>query len=564
MKFRKALIALASALLVVLAVPTGSMGVAQMVGPTDPIVDAADWQFPEGAFQPSSLTFSTLYPRPNAETQTWAYHRRAPTGSDRVIPLGILGGCRPYHVTINDDAGQTITVNNDYWQTPGEPLALTISSVAVASGTIDITVEDQCGNTPLNPTWSFEGIDKDNTTYFVHVTAGAADGGTGTSTSPLNDLGDLFGPNTGTTTWQGRQAVLCGTLTLSGQSAGYGSNNSKLVVNANKPHVLVACGTGATLQGSAGNSEGANLNASAGSDFAIVGFNWINPRVDEVSGAGDPGLRNVFIHGSSSSFAKSLIFDNSFDCTSTADAEDEGSNPAAIFYSQGGAGEDGAIIGNTFDDCDHMTYVMVFDANRQLIESNTITGSTSTEGFFLKGGLSITNVGIYGNVSTGSGGPLVTVQAINSTGPWIRTGIDVMYNRHVSTSYCLRMIGALGGSPAVTPADFNVESRRNSWKCDHHIFQSSDEAVGEFVLEYDSLEHDGTQTSPYPGIDDDGAGVDFLPANNDIGTSGILDDTTGLQEGGPDCTHGAEICDDIASLIAPAANDEVFEQRYAA
>jgi hypothetical protein len=32
-----------------------------------------------------------------------------------------------------------------------------------------------------------------------------------------------------------------------------------------------------------------------------------------------------------------------------------------------------------------------------------------------------------------------------------------------------------------------------------------------------------------------------IRGNNDHGTTGILDDTTLLQEGGPDGTHGAEI-----------------------
>lgn len=503
-----------------------------------------NWQLEDGHFQQSIHDLDLWYPRPDSDTQAWAYHRRAPTVYDRVIPLGIVGGCPPWHVTI-ESGPPDMTVNNDYYTT-GDPLALTIPEVSVGEWTIEIAVEDQCGNSiSPNPQWSFEGIDRDNTTYFVHLADGSGGSENGTSSNPFRDLGDIVGPNSSTSTHAGKQVICSGTHTVSGQSAQYGSNGTRLTLNSNKPQVWVAATVGGcTFQGSATNENGSEL-APTHTNFVASGITWENPLVDEVSGEGDPGLRNVFVHGNSSAYAYGGFFFNTFECTSIPEGEDDGSNPAAIFYSSGGTGGYTAIIGNSFNDCDDMALVMWFDASHQVILSNTITGGDATEGFFVKGGHDQDDYFFAFNVGTGNGGPFSVIQAINPDAPWSRTGIEFMHNRWVSSGTCLRLIGA-------SDSTFEVVSKRNSWKCTNHLFNSSNLAAGSFTLDFDSIEHTGSI------VVDQGAGATISVGENmDAGTSGILDDTTGLQEGGPDGIHGAEIAWN-------AANDHAFDVRLAA
>jgi hypothetical protein len=501
-----------------------------------------EWQLPAGNYQEATTPLAVWYPQGDSGPAAYAYHKRLPSTYTRKIPLGIVGGCPPYHVTIN--SGFTgMTVENDY--DSADRWVLTVTNPTVESVTVDIDVEDQCGTT-VNRTWAGEVISRDNATYFVYIDGGAAGGGDGSRTSPYNELGDIVGPNISDTTWQGRQ-VLClgGTLTIAGQSASYATNNTKLRLNANKPRVWVSTTIGGcTLQGSAGNSLGANMNPSdGGTDFSIIGFNWQNPFMDE-SGGGGTQERNNYIHGSSGAYQYGVIAFNSFDGTSVA--ADEGSNSAAIHYALGASCADwGAVIGNTFDDFDHFMPMLFFSACHQVIQSNTVTNSSNTEGLgYIKGGADQNDYWFAFNVGTGNSGPISTIDCINSGPPWTRERIEFMHNRWVTSGslpsgYALHLKGSAGGCV------LGVESRRNSWKANHHRAQGSSVATGLFLFDWDSFEHDGTQTSPAAGVDDDGAGVTItVGANNDMGTSGIVDDTTGLQEGGADCTHGAEICAD--------------------
>lgn len=491
----------------------------------------SDWQLAAGHFQPSIHTLAIGYPRTDAEA--WAYHKRAPSGYDRHIQIVPLGGSPPWYVVVTDDAGQTVSVDND--PDSDTYLRLSITDVQITSGTLAFELWDQEGES-VTYSHAFAGIDRDNTTYFVHLTEGAGGTEAGTSTNPIRSLGTLLGPTTGSTTWQGRQVIVTGTFDLSAARATlpglYGSNGTKLQVNSNKPQVWVASTIGgATFQGSAANVDGANINCSS-TNFTAVGFNWENPYMDEVLGGEPPseGLRNVFVHGSSSAYARGGFFFNDFDASGAQeDGADGGSNPAAIFYSSGGTGGHTAIAGNTFRNFVYMLPVQFFDANDQYIFGNTYRDSSVAEGFYLKGGTSLRRYAFYWNKAiTNVTGPFSFIDSINGPSPWLRQEIEFMHNTYKGTNMV-----HLGGANEDSVYDVHVV--RNSFKGANILLIEEVKEGDTVVNAYNLIEHSaGTE-----GVTLSNAAVVPDSNNNTHGASGIVDDTTLEPDGGRDGIHGA-------------------------
>ncbi len=472
----------------------------------------SEWQLDAGHFQPSIHTFDLWYPCPDADTEDYAHNRRAPSTYDRRIHLAVVGGNPPYWVEINSGP-PGMTVEND--PTSADYLVLTIPAVQVGTWTIDIDIFEQ-GGTSINRTWSFAGISLDDTAYFVHLADGSGGSEIGTSSNPFRQLGDIIGPDEDDATYANRQVIVTGTHLISGHSAEYNLNGQRLIMNLNKPQVWVAATVGgATFRGSAANDTGAEFHFEASLGASFSGFNWNNPRGDQ----GGSTFRNCFIHGLCD------VFDNAFDGTSTAPTS--GSNSAVLFTAGSDATHPQIIIGNTYDDCDHLTLSMAYDTQFAYIGRNVVSNSATSEGFFFKGGANIDDIALHFNRGiTGNSCPFSTVQTIQDGPPWSRLRIEYLGNTWKSSTYGLRAIGASGD-------DFEVYSTRNSWKIANHTVGFVN---GDYNFSYDSIEHSGSFTQ---GAENTGAGT-VNNSNNDHGTTGILDDTTVLQDGGPDGTHGAE------------------------
>jgi hypothetical protein len=477
----------------------------------------------EGHWQASIHDLDLWYPRPDASTEVWAYHRRGAVGFERVIPVGVVGN-PPWYIVINDGP-PGMTVDNDYDSDTYS--CLTVPNSETYDGDIDITVYEQ-GGASINRTWSYETL-ADTTTHFIHVDFGAAGGGTGTAASPYNDLGDILTTDDQDTTHQGKQVFMTGTCTLGGQAVEYGGAYIKL--NGNKPMVWEAVGT-ATFEGSAANNPSVTTDASAfdfegGSNCVFAGFNWRNPRVCLVNGT---TFRNIFLDASSANFAFGGLFFNDFDLDA-AQASD-GLNSTAVFFANNPS-YDGyvAFYGNTFHDGPFLGPTTIYDTHHMWVCKNVMTAIESAAGWFLKGGDNLEDYAFYFNSGvTGNTGYFSKIQAIDFEGvaPYSRRRIEFMHNIWKSSSGGIWMDG-------FDDFEYIISSKRNNWKITTHQLDGSDLVTGSAVFDFDIVE----ATSGTEGVSDDGTTAGFVITRGDNNTTG-LDDTTAAQTV-VSGTHGAEI-----------------------
>lgn len=474
-----------------------------------------------GHYQPSIHTFDCWGPRPTAEMSAYSFYRRAPTGYTRRIRLRIVGGVPPWYVVINSAPPGT-TINNDY-EDP-DYLVLTIPNVTVASGTISLTVYSQGSIDPLGLSWAFEGIDRDNLTYFLHLTAGAGGTATGTFANPMRNLGQILGPDEDDASHIGRQIIVDGEHIVSGQAAEYNLNGSRLIMNTNKPMVYVAPTVGAGgFVGSTLNDSGAEFHFESGADAMFAGLTWRNPRCNQGSG----NFRNCFVHWASSVARRG----GSQDCTWDLDTTEgsEGSNSCGIFYATIAAPIDYCgHAGDTFENAVNVGQLTGYTLSKWYFAMNLLTESNNGVGVYLKGGHELNDTAWYFNRCLNSTGVFATIQAIEPNAPWNRLRHEFMHNT-VKAGTGIKLIGVDNDST------FSVYSRRNNYKVDNHFLQ--DVKAGDiFSTNYDVIEY----ASGTAGISLTSSGITPDTTNTTSATSGILDDTTALQAA-PDGLRGAEI-----------------------
>lgn len=492
----------------------------------------SQWQLAAGHYQPSEF-FSSLElwsPRMDADrvadgnsaAPAWAYHKRGPTAYAKRLWILPAGGSDPWWVDINDAPPGT-TIEND--PDSDDYLCMTIPAQSAGTYTINITINDQAGAT-LNKSWSYEVIDRDNTTYFVHLTAGSGGTEAGTAANPKRNLGQILGPNEDDTTWNDRQVLLSGTLNIDGQAADYDGVDIELILNANKPQVWMAVTKGAaTFRGSTTNVDGSNFDIHDGIDWVFAGCNFDNPLQD--IGATPPN-RNRFIGGI---MKYGGVFDAEFDCTTTSDDTD-GNNSACLFMDA--VTYDGwvSLAGNRFlNGNTEIPPIEFYSCHHVRIHKCELSNYSGFQGFFAKGG-NKQDKWLFSYVwGTGNSGVFATIQAIDfDTPPYTRTEYEFLRVRWQSS-----FMGILAKGD--TDFTFSISTKHCNFKVPNHYFQGSSAATGTCKSQYDAIEHSGTYTQ---GWRTDGAGVVFTLANNNHGTSGILNDTTAFQDS-PDGTVGAEV-----------------------
>jgi hypothetical protein len=487
-----------------------------------------DFQLADGHWQTSIHDLDLWYPRPDASTEVWAYHRRGALGFEKIIPVGVVGN-PPWWITINDGP-PGMTVDND--PTSDTYSCLTVPNSELYDGDIDITIHEQ-GGTTIDRAWSYETL-ADTTTHFLHVNFAGGGGGDGSAASPYNDLGDILTADDQDTTHIGKQVFCTGTCTLGGQSVEY--NGAYIKLNGNKPMVWVASTIGgATWQGSASNNPAVTTDASAfdfegGSDCVFVGFNWRNPRVCLVNGS---AFRNIFLDTSSANFAFGGFFFNDFDLDAAQGGD--GLNSTAVFFANNPS-YDGyiAFYGNTFHDGPFLGPTTIYDTHHMWVCKNVMTAIESANGWFLKGGDNLEDYAFYFNSGvTGNTGAFSKIQAIDFEGaaPYSRRRIEFMHNIWRATGAAGRGIWMDG----FTDFEYAISSKRNNWKVLNHQLDGSDLVTGSAVFDFDIVE----ATSGTEGVSDDGTTAGFVITRGDNNTTG-LDDTTAAQTV-VSGTHGAEI-----------------------
>jgi hypothetical protein len=180
-------------------------GTTSAQGSIDGQLAAGHWYSSTGTFFESMYA---VYPRPDAETSSYARHRKAYyDGVNSIqyeVKLGVQYGGWPYwYELITGPAGMTVGEvygDADYGIVRWTPTG------SVTNATVTVRVHDQDGRT-LDVTWTVST--SSSTTDFMFLSPSGNDTtGTGSISAPFLTLSKIFGASEGTTTYPNRIVYL--------------------------------------------------------------------------------------------------------------------------------------------------------------------------------------------------------------------------------------------------------------------------------------------------------------------------------------------------------------------
>jgi hypothetical protein len=163
--------------------PAPDGGAGQDAGPG---ASPSSGSLPEGHYVAAKMPLHVVYPRPDAETNAWARHRKAYPGLLYAIPIAIQGGAFPHFFEILEGP-DGMTIEND----PNSPEYAWLKWTppeAAAAQPVEILVTDQEGATT---TVTFQVTA--TTTGFLFVDPSVELSGDGTIGSPLRFLWESHG-----------------------------------------------------------------------------------------------------------------------------------------------------------------------------------------------------------------------------------------------------------------------------------------------------------------------------------------------------------------------------------
>lgn len=519
-----------------------------------------DWQLAAGHFIPAKMPPNIIHPRPDAETAAWARCRRAPSGIEWSIPVSVQGGAWPFKYELTTaPSGMTIgeTLPSD-WLTNGlgNYGVITWGTPTIGTHTIVVRVIDQDG-TVVTRTWTLEVIDRENTNYFIFVSAsGGLNSNSGAYSSPKADITGWYGSAYNVSTYPGRQVFYrAGTYTIPSAAV----SNYKFDVRASygKPVVFVAY-PGESVIIDNGTFPGCMYEMSNHftGDVCFHGIRWVNPQAWADIGGGYINYRKCFLRIATSS-SRTLFFRNVFDGGGNTRSDDS-TNSSVIFFT-GGAGNYHAVVHNEFYNCDNMDTALLYDNQDNLFEGNLISGTyggvsnwNKAWGYFIKGstdaGSGVRRITARANRHDGTEKYNQLVFCSEFTGHY-KGEIEVCWNNYYSTaSFTESGVAGSGcfglgqGSGGTGTTYGNFWSYRNNWRVPHMsviTFQS-----GSNNWENDVIQHSGTYTD---GISVYNSSVSPVKTNLAAGTSATitLDAATNLLTGAARMTylgtHGCEV-----------------------
>lgn len=373
---------------------------------------APGWQLPTGYFVPAKMPMTVVFPRPDAETNTWARQRLAYADGTVAyrLPVAIQGGAYPFHFDLLSGPpgmaiGQDI-YNTDYGIVTWTP-ATTGGPYAVS-----VQVTDQELNT-VTVNWSVTAT----TTGFLFVDPKASINGTGTKASPFNSVAPLFVLHGTTGAYPGAIVYFrSGTTVLSGPES---IGNVQLQSNANPAVWLGYPGEDAIIDFSHSKVLVDNQH-----DVFVGGLHFMNARNDVTNA-------QFFFFNQNVAQNRMTFFENKFE--NIYDLASGDSNQAAIlFFNPGTLRQYFTLIGCSLN---HYTaeIVDVYAIKYGVIENNQLlagNGSSPWAGIFLKS--DVQNFSVRRNTSLsqtyGYGGIYIPQQAQYFT----NANIEVAYNTILS------------------------------------------------------------------------------------------------------------------------------------
>jgi hypothetical protein len=532
----------------------------------------AGWQLAAGHFISAKMTPQVIFPRPDAEMNAWARPARCPSAIAWSIPIVVQGGAWPFHYEVTDGpSGMVIGEDLDWSQwNSADPLGgtnatygvLSWSNPTVGSHTIEVTITDQ-DETPTVVTWTLEVIDRENTTYFCFIDiATGNNSNTGAYSSPKLDHVGWYGADKNTSTNQTKQIFYrAGTYHINVipgsvlEDVG-GSADSRFPMTSLKPQVHVAYpGESVVFD----NDDLSYWQYQGGQDDGYFGgMTWQGCTAQE-----NLGNRKTHVQFGTNSCARTCVFDVHF--IGNDDTSGSGSNPACVMFSGNpDPGSYFSIIRCTFDNVDHMDFVLFYDTSDVVCEFNDVIGgyvnttSPGAGGFFFKAN-HCERITVRANIMLGNDGgtynhsPLLYFSQFTPTSTDERNDIEFCWNRvrndaNDTTSEGSGAVGIGQGSGTNGNHYGSFWSYRNSMHNPHisligiQLDDRDSSVPGPFEFENDVIHHSGTYTDGFYELSNH-ASVDPVKTNLATGTS-LLDSNlllTGAAIALYKGTHGSEV-----------------------
>lgn len=499
----------------------------------------AGWQLASGHFIAAKMAPTIIAPRADVDTTAWERHRRAPSTSTWTYPVGVQGGAWPFHYEIVSGGGSGVTIGEDYGDV--DYGVMKITSPAVGTYSISIKVTDQ-DTTAVTRDFTLEVIDRDNTTYFLWLDAtSGSDSNAGTFTAPKQTLNGWYLTTHTDTTHTGKQVhYKAGTYTPTGITA-VGSSSQQITLRTAKPLVHVALHEDVVIF-DLGNVVYFILESTVTPGGYWGGIDFVNPRVNEGGNARKTFLRNETHKDRFTVFRCS--FDGGGDTSSVS-----GSNSAAIGLLGTSPSNYTYVCECTFNDCDNMDTVLMYECNLLTIERCEVTGSyggtfNPSWGMFIKGG-EHDHVTVRANTMIGASKirPLVHMSEFTQE---LKTNIEVCWNNGRAEHDTNRASGtvALGQGVSGTLNSYGpFWSYRNNWYVHH--FEPTALQDGPFTFENECIQCNTTYLATYGFNEVDNAQATMVYTSPAATDSGMFDGTTNLLTGASRTTylgtHGCEV-----------------------
>lgn len=489
------------------------------------------WQLAAGHFMPAKMVPTIIHPRPNAETNSYARCRLAPSGIPWELRVVVLGGAWPFKYELTTGPSGAVmtreTLPTD-WLTNGFQGYGRIGWTAPTVGThsFAVRVTDQSG-TQATVSWTLTVVDRENTTNFMFLNPTTGNNAnSGAFSSPRQTMNGWYeSDKNGNSAHSTKQIFYRGGTYSVLAIAGFGGQANQADMVTGKPEVHIGY-PGETVTWNFG--PGCYIDwESSGRDICLHNLTWTNP---ETGVGGHKAFLQNYAEGAADRTHIDKIFLDGGGTTPSADS----TNSAAIMIDGQPSAESNyvSITDCTFYRCSNMDLVLYYNNDNSVFEGNFITGGYQwtgdqhSWGVFIKGQDNV-NYSIRANVMIDGTINLPFFFMSEFTGE-LKGNVEVCWNNLESTGSVgpIALGQGSGGGGNYGP----MWAYRNNLRCDTMEIVNWDN--GPFYFEENAVLHDGTQSAT-DGLEylSGTVATDIVRQNNLSGSSGILDLTTNLLTG---------------------------------
>lgn len=357
-----------------------------VVNPVTGFLDSwpALFPLPAGYFIPAKMPLNLVHPRPNAETNTYARHRKYHSQMLYQIPIGFQGGAWPFkYEIVSAPFGATIG------QLKGQPNYGVVNwqpNGATGPQTFTVKVTDQQLNEAV-ATWVTELDDA----AFIFIQDGYAGTKVGTINQPLEDIVDWYKNSNTDGTYHNKIVVFRGGNYLATGNAASNPANMRMNIGYKTGMFIGFPGETPIIDMQHSKFE----DVEGRTDIYISGITFRNARNDQSNA-------HFFVLGSYND--RATFWNTEFREMGYGTVGND--NTACIFSSSPGVGTKNHFmikhcvfdqINNHIDSGGNGGYFDIYRTNHGLIEENVAKNSYPTYGFWAKAATSF--ITVRGNIA---------------------------------------------------------------------------------------------------------------------------------------------------------------------